>query len=365
MKIQAAVCRDASRPPGIETLHLDTPRPDEVLVRILACGVCHTDLFAPHRFLLPAVFGHEGAGVVEKVGAAVTKVRPGDRVVLTFGSCGACRRCGAGDVAYCERGHDLQFGGCRPDGSPTMHDANGLAVHGAFFQQSSFASHALATERNVVRIPDELCFEQAAPLGCGIQTGVGAVLNTLRAVSGSSIAVFGTGSVGLSAILGAVLAECETIIAVDIRDNRLDLASELGATHVINGREGDLEARVRAITGGRGVDYSLESAGQTETFKAAIAALARKGHCAMVTVPKLGAPFEWSPLDLLLRAGRLVACIEGDSVPDRFIPQLAAWHLDGKLPYDRFCRNYCFRDIQAAWSDAESGACIKPIICMS
>jgi aryl-alcohol dehydrogenase len=364
VRISAAVCRAVDRPPALEDLALDAPRDDEVLVRIVAAGICHTDLFAPARFPLPAVFGHEGAGIVERVGARVSKVRPGDRVALTFGSCGRCVRCTLGDVAYCEHGHHLQFDGARPDGSTTLRDAQGGTVHGSFFQQSSFATWALAGERNVVRVPDALPLERAAPLGCGVQTGAGAVLNTLGARPGSSIAIFGAGSVGLSAVMAARIAGCSTIVAVDVIDARLALARELGATHTVDARGGGAAARVREITGGRGADYTFETAGQVQSFNDAIDCLARKGCCAIATIPRLGEPFEWSPLGLLLRAGRLVVCIEGDSVPDRFIPQLAAWHLEGRLPYDRFCQQYSFSDFPRAWADADAARAIKPILRM-
>jgi aryl-alcohol dehydrogenase len=173
-----------------------------VLVKIAASGICHTDLFAPRMYPLPAVLGHEGAGVVVRVGSAVSKVRPGDRVAMTFGSCGHCRLCGQGSPAYCEHGSHLQFGGARADGSKTLRNASG-PVTGSFFQQSSWATHALGTERSVVRIPDAIPFEIAAPLGCGIQTGAGAVFNNLKVGSGASVVVFGVGSVGLAAIMAA------------------------------------------------------------------------------------------------------------------------------------------------------------------
>jgi aryl-alcohol dehydrogenase len=364
MQISAAVSRTRDGVPRIETVRLDDPRDDEVVVRIVATGICHTDLFSALRFPLPAVFGHEGAGIVERVGSRVGKVRRGDRVALTFGSCGQCVRCTAGDVAYCENGHHLQFEGRRGDGSTTLRDAAGVPVHGSFFQQSSFATHALATERNCVKLPDAFPLELAAPLGCGIQTGAGAVMNTLDAKRGSSIAIFGAGSLGLSAVMAARVVGCETIIAVDILEDRLELAGSLGATAVLDAGEGDIVARIRALTRGRGVDYAFESAGVVQTFNDAIECLARRGTCAIATIPKLGAPFEWSPLNLLLRAGRLVVCIEGDSVPDEFIPKLAALQASRQLPYERLCRDYPFTAFDRAWDDAANARVIKPVLRM-
>ena len=247
--ISAAVTRSVEGPPSIEELELAPPRADEVIVRLEASGICHTDLFAPRICPLPAVFGHEGAGIVERVGARVGKVKPGDRVLMTFGSCGHCRHCEGGASAYCEHGHHLQFGGTRDDGSTTLSHA-GEAIHGSFFQQSSFATRALATERNVVLLPDDLPFDLAAPLGCGVQTGAGTVLRSLKAPAGSSIAVFGAGTVGLSAIMAARHARLGPIVAIDIDPARLELARELGATHALDAREGDVAARIRAIARG-------------------------------------------------------------------------------------------------------------------
>jgi aryl-alcohol dehydrogenase len=361
VKIQAWVQREPAVPPRLETLDLDEPRPDELLVRLEACGVCHTDLFAPRRFPLPAVFGHEGAGVVERVGTTIRGLRPGDRVVLTFGSCGACRNCATGAPAYCMTGHELQFAGARADGSPTLGGDDG-PVRGAFFQQSSFATHALATGRNAVRIPDELPLDLAAPLGCGIQTGAGAVLNTLACPAGVSLVVFGVGSVGLSAVMAARLARCEPVIAVDLRPERLALALELGATHALDARSPELVEEIHDLTGG-GARFSLETAGTEQSFRAAIDCLARLGTCGLCTVPRLGEPIEFQPLSIL--KGRTVTgVLEGSSVPDEFIPYLARLHLDGELPYDRLVSFYDFGDLPRALADAEAGRVVKPVLRM-
>ena len=360
MLIEAWTWRSPDAGPALETLELDAPRDDEVLVRIVAAGICHTDLIGSALTPLPAVFGHEGAGVVEAVGARVNKVRPGDHVALTFGSCGGCASCREGAPAYCVHSHALNFGGHRLDGSRTLRGPSG-PVHGAFFQQSSFASHALATERNVVPVPADFPLELAAPLGCGIQTGVGAVLNTLAVPAGASVAVFGAGSVGLSAIMGAVIAGCSPIIAVDVRPERLALARELGATHAIDAGTGGTVAAIEAIVPG-GVRYSVETAGAVLSFKDAIECLAKRGICGLVTVPLLGQPFEFSPLSIL-KGRSLVGVLEGSSVPDEFIPRLIELHRHGRLPYDRFCRRYAFSEVPRALEDVAAGRAIKAIIC--
>jgi aryl-alcohol dehydrogenase len=360
VQIEAWTWRSPEAGPALETLELDAPRDDEVLVRIVAAGICHTDLIGTALTPLPAVFGHEGAGVVEAVGARVRKVRPGDHVALTFGSCGGCASCRDGAPAYCVHSHALNFGGQRLDGSCTLQGPTG-PVHGAFFQQSSFASHALASERNVVAVPADFPLELAAPLGCGIQTGVGAVLNTLAAPAGASIAVFGAGSVGLSAVMGAVVAGCAPIIAVDVRPERLALARELGATHAIDAGAGGTVAAIETIAPG-GVRYSVETAGAVQSFKDAIDCLARRGTCGLVTVPLLGQPFEFSPLPIL-KGRSLVGVLEGSSVPDDFIPRLVRLHRLGRLPYDRFCRRYAFSEMPRALADVAAGRAIKAIIC--
>ncbi|HPF26677.1 MAG TPA: NAD(P)-dependent alcohol dehydrogenase [Steroidobacteraceae bacterium] len=362
MLISAAVSRSADQPPTIEPLELDEPRAGEVVVRVVASGVCHTDLFAPLMYPLPAVLGHEGAGVVERVGAGVGKVKPGDRVVMTFGSCGACALCAQGSPAYCEHGHDLQFSGARADGSKTLRRGD-ERISGSFFQQSSFATHSLATERSVVRMHDAMPLELAAPLGCGIQTGAGAIFNNLRVVAGSSVVVFGTGTVGLAAVMAARIAGAATIVAVDVNPERLELARSLGATAAIDAREGDVAARVRSLTRG-GAMYSFDTAGQVDSIAAAIDCLRRKGVCAIATVPKMGEPYAQTLLPLLVGGKTLTSVLEGDSVPDVFIPLLAEMYLAGKLPLDRLTTDYPFTDIGRALDDAHHARTIKPVLRM-
>jgi aryl-alcohol dehydrogenase len=357
----AWVQRTAGADPVREALQLADPRDDEIVVRLVATGICHTDLLAPQFIAPPAVFGHEGCGLVEAIGRGVTKVRVGDPVALTFGSCGACRACLEAEPAYCADFAQIQYGGARRDGSAILSDASG-PVRGAFFAQSSFATRALVTERSVVRLPADFPLELAAPLGCGVQTGAGAVLNALAARAGDDLAVFGAGSVGLSAVMAAKIAGCARIIAVDINPARLELALELGATHVFDAREDDVAARIRALTGD-GVRYSLETAGAETSFRAAIDCLAKRGTCGLVAVPNLGKPLSFAPAPLL-HGRRLVGIIEGSSVPDVFIPQLIRHHLAGRLPFDRMVSWYDFDALPAALADATAGRAIKPIVRM-
>jgi aryl-alcohol dehydrogenase len=362
MQITAAVQRQLDGPPALEALELDAPRGDDVLVRIVACGICHTDLIAPRFLPLPAVLGHEGAGIVEQVGPRVTKVRPGDHVVLSFPSCGGCARCLAAEPAYCAATQSLWYSGGRADGSPTLR-AGATPVHGAFFQQSSFATHALAMERNVVRVPDDLPLALLAPLGCGIQTGAGAVVNTFGLRAGATLAVFGAGGVGLAAIMAAVLLGAGTIVAVDINPDRLELARRLGATHTVDARDGDVAARIIALTGD-GVQFSLETSASVPGFQGALDCLAKRGTCGVVAVPQLGAPFSFSPRPLL--AGRrIVGIIEGDAVPDLFIPRLVDWYRAGRLPLEAISESFDFTAIGAALAAGASGRVVKPILRMA
>ena len=366
MKIWAAVVREVGKPFSVEELELEEPRAGEVLVKIAGAGMCHTDLVTRDGGLPPAppvVPGHEGAGIVERVGAGVTKVKPGDHVVLTFTSCSKCVSCQRGKPAYCLEFLPYNFGGARPDGSSGIH-LNGQAIQSNYFGQSSLATYSLASERNVVKVPDDAPIELLGPLGCGVQTGAGAVMNSLHPLPGSSIALFGVGSVGMSAVLGAVVTGCTTIIAVDPNPSRLEFAVEFGATHTINPREADPVERIREITGGPGVDYSLEMSGHPSVLRQAVDSLALLGTCGVIGVPPAGSEV---PLDIFgLLFGRFVrGIIEGDSVPDIFIPTMVTLYQQGRFPFDRMVRFYDFDQVNQAAQDSENGTTMKPILKMS
>lgn len=362
MKITAAVVREKSQPFTIEELELDDPREDEVLVRIVGTGVCHTDLIVRDQYYpvpLPSVLGHEGAGIVEQVGSKVSKVKPGDHVVLSFLSCGTCTNCRRGMPGYCYDLYDFNFGGFRPDRTTTMRKGNEV-IHGTFFAQSSFATYALATERNVVKVRDDVPLEILGPLGCGIQTGAGAVINSLAPHAGSSIVVFGTGAVGLSAIMAAKVVGCTTIIGVDIRPQRLALAKELGATHTINGAEGKTVEQILAITG-KGANYSIETTALPQIFRQAVDCLALTGICGLIGAAPLGTEVKLDMNTILF--GRTVrGIIEGDSVPDIFIPQLVELYVQGRFPFDKLIKHYKLEDINTAAAEAESGEVLKPVL---
>lgn len=353
LEIRAAVLRHKGRPLTIEALKMEAPRKDEVLVRVIASGICHTDIAFVDDWYeggTPLVLGHEGAGVVERVGKGVKHVRPGDHVVLSFASCGRCRECRAGRPAHCSRFFEANFGFGRLDGSNALH-ANGVGGH--FFGQSSFATHLLATERNLVPVANDLPLELLAPLGCGLQTGAGTVLNSLAVPKDASLAVFGSGAVGIAAVMAARTCGACPIIAVDIAPHRLALALELGATHSIDSRGGELLSRLAGITGS-GVDYVVETTGVPEMEEIAVLALNRHGTAAFVATAtgRCGLP-----------GGRkAIGIIQGDSVPQRFIPRLIELYQAGLLPFDRLVRIYEFTDINQAMDDARSGKTIKPVL---
>ncbi|MBB6095407.1 aryl-alcohol dehydrogenase [Povalibacter uvarum] len=366
MRATAAVLRAPGGRFSIEPVILDALRENEVLVRIVASGICHTDLSAREQLLplrLPAVLGHEGSGVVEAVGAKVTSVRPGDHVVTSFDFCGDCDSCRDCHVAYCQHAPRLNFSGVRRDGTGVVHDEQRSVLSARFLGQSSFASHANVSESSVVRIDRDVPLELMGPLGCGMQTGAGTVLNVLKPRPGSSIAILGAGSVGFAALMAARIAGCETIIAVDINDARLTLARELGATDTFNALSGDPVEFVRIATKGRGVHSSVECTGLPAVLRQAVDVLAPRGTCALVGVahPRADAAINMASM---LRGRTLVGVTEGDVVPRTFIPQMIEWWREGRFPFDRLVRYFEFARIDEAVAACASGEVVKPVVRM-
>ena len=363
--ITAAVARELGKPLTLEQLHLDDLRADEARVRMIATGVCHTDAIVRDGVYptpLPAVLGHEGAGVVEAVGADVTSVRPGDHVVLSAAYCAKCAECRAGRMAYCEDLFARDFGGRRPDGSTALSDVHGIPVSSHFFGQSSFGSYANVVETSLVPVPQSAPLEVLAPLGCGLQTGAGSVLNELRPPAGSSLAVTGAGAVGLAAVMAARVIGCTTIIAVDLHDNRLELAGELGATHVIKATDGPLDEALLAATGGRGVNYVLDTTAIPAVLTGAAQALSIRGTLALVgaAAPGTVAPFEIGLS--LVKGWTFKTIVQGSSIPQQFIPRLVDLWSAGRFPFDKMIRTYKLNDINLAFSDSAAGQTVKPVI---
>jgi aryl-alcohol dehydrogenase len=355
-KIQAAVLRKKGGPLKIESMEMEGPRDDELLVRLVASGICHTDIDFRDDWDEAdgaVVLGHEGVGVVERVGKRVKSVKFGDHVVLSYQSCGHCRPCRSGRPAHCRRFYEANFGFQRLDGSSGLQRSG---VRGHFFGQSSFATHSLATERNLVKVSKDLPLALLAPLGCGLQTGAGTVINSLKVSHGASIAVFGTGAVGLAAVMAAHLVSADPIIGVDVRPKRLKLALELGATHAIDNRRQDVTARITDITG-RGVDYVVETTGNPKMHQLAIAVLNPHGVVALLTGER--------GTDSLPEGRRTLGIIQGDAVSQQFIPELIELYQGGQFPFDRLVKFYEFSDINRAIADAKRGDTINPVLRIS
>lgn len=364
MKVTAALATTPKAPFEIVELSLDEPRPDEVRVKLVATGVCHTDAIVRDQVYptpLPAVLGHEGAGVVEAVGSLVTSVAVGDSVVLSADSCGVCGQCLVGRPAYCRDFYNRNFAGTRSDGSTALKDGD-TAVSSHFFGQSSFASHVNVAVRSVVKVDNELPLELLGPLGCGLQTGAGAVINSLDVRPGSSIAVFGTGAVGCAALMAAAAVGATTIVAIDIVDSRLETAKELGATHMINSRSMDVAAEISRITGERGVDYALDTTGLPAVLRQGADILGTGGTVALVGAPAPGTEVTFEVGASLLKGWHFRTIIEGDSVPQVFIPQLIRLWQQGKFPLEKLSKTFAFADINDAFEASACGDVIKPVL---
>ncbi|MBA0046331.1 NAD(P)-dependent alcohol dehydrogenase [Mycobacterium sp. NPDC050853] len=353
MKITAALSHSPDSPFILEELELDEPRPDEVLVKIHATGLCHTDLAFKSQVRGPAVLGHEGAGIVEAVGDQVDGIQPGDRVVLSYRSCGHCRQCAAGERAYCSRSARLNLSGTRADGSSTL-SQKGAPLFGSFFGQSSFAQYALAADDNVVVVDPSTDLAVAAPLGCGFQTGAGAVLNVLAPSSDSRLVVFGAGGVGLAAVMAAHALGVETIIAVDPVASRRAKAAELGATHTLDPTAEDVAEVARGAT------HALDTTANPGVIATALGLLRQRG--VLVLVGLGAAPGTIDLNDLMLGGKTIRGCIEGDANPKEFIPELLQMHAQGRFPMESLISTYAARDIDRAVADARSGSAIKPVL---
>ena len=358
MRIAAAVSREGTPAPVIEQLEQEEPRAGEMRVRLVATGICHTDLHehpgrhSPH----PIVLGHEGAGVVETLGEGVTGFAVGDHVILSGNSCGRCPSCLANRPTYCDLAMPLCFGGQRLDGSTSL---DGGKVHSHFFGQSSFATHCLVPQRTAVKMDEDLPLEKLGPLGCGVVTGAGGVIEALKVGYGDTIAVFGTGGVGLSAVMAAKLVGAKRIVAVDLNRERLEFARELGATDCIPADEDGVAEKVRAVTG-RGVGFTFNTTTVPQVHSWALEALAMNGTAGFVAAPR----GEWTPQMFAMLAGgkQLRGILGGDAHPGLFLPKLVEYWRQGRFPFDRLLSFYPFAEIDRAFADARSGKAIKPVL---
>lgn len=366
MKIIAAVVSERGAPWHFEEVELADPACDEVIVRVVATGVCQTDVHGRDAYRtanFPCVFGHEGAGIVERIGTTVKKVRPGDPVIMVSPACGDCPSCNQRLPGYCIHSRKLKFSGLLRRGT-TPFQWQGGPLYGAFFQQSSFATHSLATEANVVKVPADLPLDKLAAFPCGVNTGAGAVMNVLKPRAGQSFVVFGCGTVGLSGLMIAKLAGCNPIIAIDLHEPRLAFAREFGATHTINAAEGDVTAKIKTLTDGLGVDLAFEAAGDPRALRQAVDSLALLGTCCLAGSARPGT--EVSLEMTHLQFGRTIrGCVQGDNMPDEFFPKLFALYRDGKLPIDKLITYYDWTDVNRATDDMVAGRTIKAVLRVS
>lgn len=364
-RARAAILRTPGGEMSIEAVEIDVPRDDEVLVDIVATGVCHTDMVMRDALLpvpQPVVLGHEGAGIVLAVGNGVTHVVPGDPVVLSFASCGHCPSCDVDQPSYCHEFFERNFLATRPDGSTAIRAA-GRPIHSHVFGQSSFATRALAPARNVIKVPADLPLELMGPLGCGFLTGAGAVLNALNVQPGDSIAVIGTGAVGLSAIMAAKIAGAATIIAIDRWPDRIRLAIELGATHgfVADGRR---VAELALAAGCHGLDHAMDTTGNVGLVEQGIAALSPRGKMGLVAAFAPDATLSLNAAHVMSAGRAVISIAEGSADPQTFIPELIEYWRAGRFPFDRLIEQFEFADIAKAIDAGESGRVVKPVLIM-
>ena len=343
--MKAAVLRQLREPLVIEELDVPAPGAGQVLVKVAASGICHSQLheMLGHRgpdLYLPHLLGHEGSGVVEAIGAGVTRVRPKDHVVLSW-----------------IKAQGLDGGGVKYGRNGSMVNAGPL---------TTFNEYAVVAENRVVPIPVEMPLEQAALLGCAVPTGAGAAMNTAAVTAGSSVAVFGIGGIGLNAVQGAALAGAATIIAVDVQPLKLERARAFGATHTIRASDEDPVARIREITGGRGADFAIEAAGLRQTMEQAYASVRAQGGLAvLVGNLERGAPISIDPFDLIC-GKRIVGSWGGGTVPDRDVPRYVEWYLAGRLKLDELITHrFRLEEINAAFDALRRGEVMRAIVSFS
>ena len=357
--MKAAVCRAFGEPLVIEDIDIADPQAGEIKVKIAACAICHSDiLFAEGGWGgdLPAVYGHEAAGVVETVGDGVTNVAPGDHVVVTLiRSCGHCHYCAQGAPVACETTFPLDRN------SPLKASDGSALIHG--LRTGAFAEYALVDASQAVTVPNDLAFESASLLACGVITGLGAVINTAKVPSGSSVVVIGTGGVGLNSVQGAALSGATTIIAVDLSDDKLEAARLFGATHTINPVGTDVVAEVKALTGGRGADYVFVTVGAKPAFDQSYSLMARTGTVVLVGMPATGVMSEIDPGTIAGESQRILGSKMGSARIQIDIPNLVTLYQQGRLKLDELVsRRYPLEQINEAIAAVKRGEALRNVI---
>lgn len=362
---RAAVLRETGKAFSVEAVDIEGPRDTEVLVRIVGSGVCHTDIAARNGIFglpTPCVLGHEGSGVVEAIGPDVTTLKPGDHVVLTFRACGSCASCHDSHPAYCYNMIAYNYAtGRLSDGSSPV-SRNGERINACFLNQSSFATYAIAEESNAVKVCEDVPLDVLAPLGCGIQTGAGAAINSLKVGPGDTLVIFGGGAVGLSALLGSLAAGASSVIVVEPKESRRALALDLGASHALDpGATDNIAEDIRNLTGG-GVSHAIDTTGNAKVIATAAEVLRNLGSLGLVGVPPLTDTLGISTIGVISKGLTVRGIVEGDSEPHRFIPELIELYKQGRFPFDRLIKRYPFERINEAVDASLNGEAIKPLL---
>ncbi len=373
MRVRAAVLRNTpiaqpyaqTQPLSIETITLDPPGADEVLIKIAAAGLCHSDLSVingTRERPTPIVLGHECAGVVEEIGAGVSDLKPGDHVVMSFlPTCGHCLPCMDGRAQLCEPGHAANGRGTLLSGAKRFHCDDGVTPY-HHSGVSAFSEYTVVSRRSVVKIDSDFPLERAALFGCAVMTGVGTVVNTCRVRPGDTVAVVGLGGVGLSAILGAVASGAVRVVAIDLAQDKLDLALSLGATDAFLASDPDIVEQVKAATGG-GVDHAIEMAGSVRAFELAYKITRRGGKTATAGLANPNSHFSIPPVNLVAEERTILGSYMGSCVPSRDIPRFLALHMAGKLPVDRLLSSTGPLDeINSAFDLLDQGKVVRHVI---
>jgi S-(hydroxymethyl)glutathione dehydrogenase/alcohol dehydrogenase len=365
--MRAAVLYEANTPLQIEEVSLDGPRDGEVLVQVKATGACHSDYHVMNGdwhgpgWPLPVVLGHEAAGVVEKVGPGVTNLRAGDPVILSFvASCGRCKRCTTGQPHLCN-GFGNTPPGTMPDGSIRLRRGD-TPIHHFGGGMSSFAELSLVHQSMAVPVRRDMPLDRAALIGCAVMTGVGAVLNTAKVEPGSTMAVFGTGGVGLSVVQGGVLASASRIIAVDLKDNKLDYADGVGATDTINASKVDAVEAIRELTNGEGVDYAFDAIGLSKVSRQCYDAVRRGGTAVVVGMAPTGSEIA-VPATIAGQEKTVKGCFYGSTRPAVDFPRLVDFYMQGKLKLDEMVsKRYPFEEINESFDALKRGDNARGVI---
>ncbi|WP_432987758.1 S-(hydroxymethyl)mycothiol dehydrogenase [Dactylosporangium sp. CA-233914] len=357
IETQGVVALGKGRPVSLETIVVPEPGPGEARVEVQACGVCHTDLHYREGGIsddFPFLLGHEAAGIVESVGPGVTDVAPGDFVILNWRAvCGQCRACLRGRPWYCFNTHNAKQKMTLSDGTP-LSPALGIGA---------FLKHTLVAAGQCTKVDPQAPATVAGLLGCGVMAGIGAAVNTGNVTRGDSVAVFGCGGVGNAAIAGARLAGAKTIIGVDVDVRKLNWATEFGATHVVNSRETDPVAAIRALTGGFGADVVIEAVGSPQVYEQAFFARDLAGTVVLVGVPRPDMQLTLPFLEVFGRGGALKSSWYGDCLPSRDFPMLVDLHLQGRLPLDKFVTETgSLNDVEEAFHKMERGEVLRSVI---